>query len=1655
MKKISSALTRSLVIAFILLFENRIGSAISLNAVSTSTGTGDTSMGFVQRAIKYFKYSTGVTSHLFITATQDPDLTQGIKVFTKSGDLLGKMSQASTGVTTLAVLDPFKILTFATDSKVVSMPLQFNSNTVAVYSSQEATTSFSMVVSTEVQSSVYVMILESVHGYVLKLDSASLSIQNSGVVRSTVETFTIANYNSDYVVFHGKDRFLTIVKIADLSVTKKLDTIDTLCSVFVLDNIRQDTVFEVGRSTDLTSFWLSNFDLQTATAGNTIRQTAKYSLAVSTSTYSNILNFGPYQYVGLIEVSDGVVLYSKPDLLRVKMFPLNNVLYFSLAGGFESGSLKYYFGFIRDISSVYNFQSYYLLFDNCLLLDSTNRCKKCFPGYYLNSLSPGNNCQLLSSLPADKGLDNSNFLGRPCASQGCIDCRSDYKVCFKCDKSKPVYWKENQCKETSTIAEGYGLNLATKTVSVCYHSDCQACQSNHCECTKCLPGYYLSTIDSTCNLKRNCIPFLVLHPVKAEKNFEQVDLVVEMQRQEPFPVGINATTFFPGFSRIASPQLEFYYRGRLESNLDYLSWYVWTGRQLQVYLRFKSPPRMEEYKISVKSSTIQKAKVNDNLFCNVQFTNAHFIHKPIGRYDKIIAAEKLGKSFSVLFMSEVNPRFAFPLLFLAMTLDRSGVIMRGYHFFKVISKLYYININYGDRLTAFLFQIRHHFWKTTRLSSKETTENSKNWRGKFSKDQQPLDMNDIYWPEMLIYIASCGVQILHYVLTFYLEVPRFYLWLMYIAQRIHLIIFNLVFVDFILYAARTILQSANIDTTLMISVWFVSVLLLVDFTVICYQVLNSKIWETIFKRKLKTRQGKQKPRKKLNNVSAAKGKLEIIFKSEKKDQELRQNQEEDDSRAAIAEDEDVLRSKYTFNEEKYTQAILNYPRTYVEYRSNYNLIRYSSPFLQIEKSVYGKKRNRLMYLFHLVKLGLFAAVVIGTQYCTGLGSFMLLCVELLSVSLVFFSILKPRMYRSPLMFTIDLLNTLPRLILFIICFSIHNKRFDEAISDFYQDAGIWIVIASCVAEYLLLLTYIGVAAYEFFKNRKSKKAFLRRLFCDDFIVYEVELDTTDTDMCEREPLEPDFFKEDSPKKSKTIQLEDDDKRGLSCGLTNHENDMGSVLLDQEEGNQAKADIFRLKEAKQSSDTIASDAPKFQLEETLALPKIEPQAHCEQKIQKAVWVPPPSNMQSAINSSARLLPDPTPKYTPNQEKSKLKVAPKLPITGEKPDKLQPPGASCRKQQPPLNLQSASQNVPPSRILPIDSDGGLKPTRAKRSVAATAVYKSYEEPINFSDVRKPPRPPTPKQNSEDLTVWPTREDSNQKCIEKSTFNSIVPDSTDLDVLKPGPKIDRKTTWIEYNAGPSLSNLEPSQVMKNEVISLRNPPEPKKNKVQEMYKRGARQGDQTDTRITNITIQRNEYITMVQTDAIERGLKESAISHKPETNEKPEWEQSLFNQPDKGITAQVNPSSLGFSSIQESSLSISAPKDLANETPEESAARKKREALHRRRRHKEVEIEDLPLPGAIFIPPAQFGAPNNNLGGRLKPGASAFEIVQPKRLDQSSSFSIDSEKPSIGGKPTHSSVERKEPNLTGNKFDLRDSIIKKAGIESLDPNFKKSYK
>ena len=121
-----------------------------------------------------------------------------------------------------------------------------------------------------------------------------------------------------------------------------------------------------------------------------------------------------------------------------------------------------------------------------------------------------------------------------------------------------------------------------------------------------------------------------------------------------------------------------------------------------------------------------------------------------------------------------------------------------------------------------------------------------------------------------------------------------------------------------------------------------------------------------------------------------------------------------------------------------------------------------------------------------LRVNVLSLTILSCQYANGLGLTVLLLIELSRLFATIYAYLKYKYLKNIICLLMEF-NAICLLVLFFVnALLISPKRFDELILDFYQDAGIWIVIASCVAEYLLLLTYIGIAIYEFVKNRKSK-----------------------------------------------------------------------------------------------------------------------------------------------------------------------------------------------------------------------------------------------------------------------------------------------------------------------------------------------------------------------------------------------------------------------------------------------------------------------------------------------------------------------------------------------------------------------------------------
>ena len=162
--------------------------------------------------------------------------------------------------------------------------------------------------------------------------------------------------------------------------------------------------------------------------------------------------------------------------------------------------------------------------------------------------------------------------------------------------------------------------------------------------------------------------------------------------------------------------------------------------------------------------------------------------------------------------------------------------------------------------------------------------------------------------------------------------------------------------------------------------------------------------------------------------------------------------------------------------------------------------------IRLDPAVYQSTLCRLLPTTVWLRVNVFSLTILSCQYANGLGLTVLLLIELSRLFATIYAYLKYKYLKNIICLLMEVSQSFFLALFFVNALLISPKRFDELILDFYQDAGIWIVIASCVAEYLLLLTYIGVAIYEFVKNRKMMKK-LNVKPEKTSIVYEDEFET--------------------------------------------------------------------------------------------------------------------------------------------------------------------------------------------------------------------------------------------------------------------------------------------------------------------------------------------------------------------------------------------------------------------------------------------------------------------------------------------------------------------------------------------------------------------
>ena len=267
----------------------------------------------------------------------------------------------------------------------------------------------------------------------------------------------------------------------------------------VIDNLNAQVLYSTSGTGNIFKRGLSSMIAGTASFDNL----ASYELGSGYSSYTYALrNMGTYQYLA-VGGRTFFWVFDKNTFQLVSTATYQNNLSTIIATmlGYMNGA-RFYFGKIE--AGNYNFQSYYLLFDNCTYRGTDDVCTTCLPGYYRTSLTAACECILPADFLPKYGADTPNLLMAAC-STGCLTCSGNYLQCDLCDKPAGYHLNttDSRCYLKSNLGVGRGAKQASSVSAIvlnCVADRCTNCTDDYAVCKACNTAdlYYLLETDGLC-----------------------------------------------------------------------------------------------------------------------------------------------------------------------------------------------------------------------------------------------------------------------------------------------------------------------------------------------------------------------------------------------------------------------------------------------------------------------------------------------------------------------------------------------------------------------------------------------------------------------------------------------------------------------------------------------------------------------------------------------------------------------------------------------------------------------------------------------------------------------------------------------------------------------------------------------------------------------------------------------------------------------------------------------------------------------------------------------------------------------------------------------------------------------------------------------------
>ena len=124
----------------------------------------------------------------------------------------------------------------------------------------------------------------------------------------------------------------------------------------------------------------------------------------------------------------------------------------------------------------------------------------------------------------------------------------------------------------------------------------------------------------------------------------------------------------------------------------------------------------------------------------------------------------------------------------------------------MVNKLYFINVNFGKKLDAFLGKSAN-----KQQGSSDEASNIKSYRGKLSLHRITLNFMDQMLDKVIIYLVSWTIKVVKRLLLDNCLMSKYGVYFCHYANKVHLIVFNLVLIDFVWLAPRSIMHARLVN----------------------------------------------------------------------------------------------------------------------------------------------------------------------------------------------------------------------------------------------------------------------------------------------------------------------------------------------------------------------------------------------------------------------------------------------------------------------------------------------------------------------------------------------------------------------------------------------------------------------------------------------------------------------------------------------------------------------------------------------------------------------------------------------------------------------------------------------------------------------------